>query len=344
MSKEYDVVFYFKSINSIGGVESFFYYLSQKYKNIVVYYREGDATQVNRLAKNVEVHKYKNEQIKCNKFFCNYGLDIEVEAKEKYHIIHCDYKAVKFKPIRYPGFKYLGVSQLVCDHFKELTGETAEVVYNPIVLQKPNVEKKPGLHLISATRLSSEKGGWRIDKLAEMLDKAGVKYDWDIYTNINYRFQSPNIHIKEPKLDLTKEIAEATFLVQLSNAEAFCYSVVEALMLNTNVIITPLPVFDELKITDKEAIRLDFNLQKVDIDKIVKGLGEVKWKPPKDNWSKFLDNNTNYDPNERILVRCKKASLTDIYEHKKFKKKDEYYTPRWRASYLEAKGYVDICD
>ena len=67
MNKEYDVVFYFKSINSIGGVESFFYYLSQKYKNIVVYYREGDTTQVNRLAKYVEVHKYKNEKIKCNK-------------------------------------------------------------------------------------------------------------------------------------------------------------------------------------------------------------------------------------------------------------------------------------
>ena len=131
MNKEYDVVFYFKSINSIGGVESFFYYLSQKYKNIVVYYREGDATQVNRLAKYVEVHKYKNEKIKCNKFFCNYGLDIEVEAKEKYHIIHCDYKAVSFKPIRYPGFKYLGVSQLVCDHFKELTGE--EDYYEKVV-------------------------------------------------------------------------------------------------------------------------------------------------------------------------------------------------------------------
>lgn len=340
MIKEYDVVFYFKSINSIGGVESFFYYLSQKYKNIVVYYREGDSTQVQRLSQNVEVHKYKNEIIKCNKFFCNYGLDIEVEAKEKYHIIHCDYKAVKFKPIRYEGFKYIGVSKLVCDHFTELTGEEAEVVYNPIVLNKPKVEKKPGLHLISATRLSSEKGGWRIDKLAEILDKAGVEYTWDIYTNQKCIFQSPNIHVKPPKLDLTKEIAEASYLVQLSNAEAFCYSVAEALMLGTPVIITPLPVFDEIKITDKEAIRIDFDMKNVDIDKIVKGIDNVNWQPPKDNWDKYLDNNTTYNPNELTEVKIKRKYF-DIEQQRYVSRNEIIKCPKSRASYLEAKKLCD---
>ena len=57
----------------------------------------------------MEVHKYK-EPIKCDKFFCNYGLDIEVEAKEKYEMIHCDFKQVDFKPLVYDGFKYIGVS------------------------------------------------------------------------------------------------------------------------------------------------------------------------------------------------------------------------------------------
>ena len=63
-------VFYFKNINSIGGVESFFYYLSKLYKNMVVYYKEAHPEQIKRLAKNVEVHKYKeNEIIKCDNFF-----------------------------------------------------------------------------------------------------------------------------------------------------------------------------------------------------------------------------------------------------------------------------------
>lgn len=335
-----DNVFYFKMINEIGGVEAFFYYLSKKYKNIVVFYREGDPMQVLRLANNVEVHKYKDEKIKCNKFFCNYGLDIQVEAKEKYHIIHCDYMAVKFKPIMYPGFKYIAVSRLTRDHFTELTGTPAEIIYNPIVINKPKVKKREGLHLISATRLSSEKGGWRIDKLSEMLDKAGIKYNWDIYTNQNCKFTSPNIHVKAPKLDLTKEMAEATYLVQLSNAEAYCYSVVEALMLGTPVIITDLPVFREIGITDKQAIRVDFDLKYVDIDKIVKGLGEVHYTPPESHWEKYLDNNTDYNPNDKVTIEAKRRYY-DLELKRYVERHEEIEVTKARASYLEAKKLCD---
>ena len=109
-----DNVFYFKSINSIGGVESFFYYLSKLYKNMVVYYEEGDPLQVERLAKNIEVRKFKGEKVKCKRLFGNYGLDNflpYVEAEEKYFIIHCDYKKTKrLKPLVYPGFKYIAVT------------------------------------------------------------------------------------------------------------------------------------------------------------------------------------------------------------------------------------------
>ena len=55
-------VFYFKKIGSIGGCESFFYYLSRCYKNLIIYYREGSPEQLKRLAKNVEVKKYNEEK------------------------------------------------------------------------------------------------------------------------------------------------------------------------------------------------------------------------------------------------------------------------------------------
>ena len=150
-------VFYFKNINSIGGCESFFYYLAKKY-DFTLYYKEGNPEQIKRLARLVKVRKYK-EPIKCDKFFCNYGFDIEVEANEKYHIVHCDYKQVWFSPIQYEGFKYIGVSQLACNSFKELTGKEAELSYNPIVLDVPcEMKKREGkLKLISATRLTGEK-------------------------------------------------------------------------------------------------------------------------------------------------------------------------------------------
>ena len=71
-------------------------------------------------------------------------MDIPVEAEEKYHIIHCDYKKVKFSPLMYDGFKYIGVSKLACDSFKELTGKDLELKYNPISIDKIKVNKHKG--------------------------------------------------------------------------------------------------------------------------------------------------------------------------------------------------------
>lgn len=348
-------VFYFRKINTIGGVESFFYYLSKMFKNIVVYYNEADPLQVERLAKNIEVRKHKGETIKCKRLFGNYGLDNflpYVEAEEKYFIIHCDYKRNKYaSPLIYPGFKYIAVSKLAGESFKEMTGLDYELIYNPIVLEKPNVEKKKGLHLISATRLSGEKGAWRILLLSEMLDKAGIKYDWDIYTNkpkkLDHTKLSPNIHLKDPKLDLTKEMTEATWLVQLSDHEAFGLSVAEALILGTPVIVTDIPAFHEIGCNDSNSIILDLFMTNVDIDKIVEGKKPFKYTPPKSNWDKYLDNNREYNPNELVDVKVIKK-YTDVELGQKL----ERFTisgktipmTKLRASYLEAKSLVKICE
>lgn len=338
-------VFYFKEINSIGGVESFFYYLSKLYKNMVVYYKDGNPEQVKRLAHNIEVHKFNNKKIACDRFFCSYGFDIKdyVEAKEYYHIIHCDYKHTRFSPIVYPGFKYIGVSKLVCDSFKELTGIEAELIYNPIAIDKPKVEKKTDkIHLISATRLSPEKGGNRIIKLAEMLDRAGVDYDWKVYSNRHLKKASPNIEKMDTKLDLTKEVAESTYLVQLSNHEAFGLSVAEALTLGTPVIVTDIPAFREIGCKHgKNAIICDLDMKNVDIDMIKNGLPPFKYKPPKSNWDKYLDNETDYNPKELIWVRTKRK-LWDVETDIHYPPNKEIKLTRERASYMEALGYVEV--
>jgi hypothetical protein len=43
---------------------------------MVIYYKEADPNQVARIAKNVEIRKYK-EPIKCDQFFGCYGIDID---------------------------------------------------------------------------------------------------------------------------------------------------------------------------------------------------------------------------------------------------------------------------
>lgn len=341
-------VFYFREINTIGGVESFFYYLSKLFKNMVVYYETADPIQVERLAKNIEVHKHKGEIVKCKRLFGNYGLNNflpYVEAEEKYFIIHCDYKRNKFaSPLIYPWFKYIAVSKLAGESFKEMTGIDYELIYNPVVLDKPKVEKKEGLHLISAQRMSGEKGAWRILLLSEMLDKAGIKYDWDIYTNkpkkLDMKKLSPNIHLKEPKLDLTKEMAEASYLVQLSDHEAFGLSVAEALVLGTPVIVTDIPAFHEIGCNENNAIILDLFLTNLNIEEILKGKKPFKYTPPKSNWGKYLDNNREYNPNELVNVKVRKR-YTDVELGEKLNRGDVRNMTILRASILEAKGLVE---
>lgn len=319
-----------------------FYYLSCLYNNFVIFYREGDPEQIKRFAKNVEVIKYQDKYgtIKCKRFFCNYGLDIPVEAEESYHIIHCDYKHTKFAPIMYPGFKYIGVSKLACNSFKELTGVEAECIYNPVAIEVPKVEKSEKMLLISATRLTSEKGGARMNKLARLLDAAGVDYEWHIYTNKLYRWDSRNIIPMKQKLDLTKEIAEATYLVQLSDHESFGLSVAESLILGTPVIITDLPAFKEIGCKHgKNAIVCDLEMKNVDIEMIKKGLPKFKYTPPKSNWSKYLDNNGKYRPNDKIKVITTRGYLDIVLG--RLTRNTEVYMTKERVSELECKGLVE---
>lgn len=167
MSIEYKNIFYFANINSIGGVETFFYYLAKKYSDIAditVFYRNGEYSQIKRLQKLVRVKKFNNEKIKCKKLFINYTHDIidYVDAEEYIEIIHGDLKALNKAPRLHPKVtKYIGVSQKVCDSFKELTGKDIELCYNPISIDKP----QKVLRLISATRLTKEKRKRQNDKI-----------------------------------------------------------------------------------------------------------------------------------------------------------------------------------
>lgn len=333
-------VFYFKNINSVGGVESFLYYLAKKY-DFTFYYKEADPTQIKRLSQLIKVRKYK-EPIKCDKFFCNYNYDIEVEANEKYHIVHCDYKNVWFAPFLYNGFKYIGVSKLVCDSFKELTGKEIELCYNPIYLDKIKGEKKNDgvLHLISATRLTREKGLSRMQKLARMLEKAGIKYEWKIFTNRRRECVGSYATYIEPQLDISKEMVKADFLVQLSDCEAFCYSVVEALTLGVPVIATDLPVYKELGLNETNSIICDMNMNNIDLTKLNKKY-EFNYQAPQETWNKYLSEKKEYNPNEIVNVKVLRA-YTDIELGIKLKRDEIKEMQQARASYLEAKGLVEI--
>ena len=66
------------------------------------------------------------------------------------------------------------------------------------------------------------------------------------------------------KLNIIDDIAKADFLVQLSDNEGYCYSIVEALNLHVPVIVTPIPVFKEIGLDETNSITLNFDLSNID--------------------------------------------------------------------------------
>ena len=344
-------IFYFRYINAIGGIESFFYYLAKKYKDwdITIYYKNGDINQIKRLKKYVRVKRYKeNEKIVCDKAFFNFNLDIidNVEAKEYIQIAHGDYKAMGVKPNTHPKItKYLGVSKQVCDTFKEMTSYDTDLVYNPIEIDKP----KKVLNLISATRLTPEKGKDRMIKLAKMLDDSNIPYIWTIFTDDTKAINNPNIAYMKPRLDIIDYIANADYLVQLSDNEGYCYSVIESLLVGTPVIVTQCPVFKELGVQNgKNGFILDFEMKKVPIDKIYNSDLKFEYKPKDSNWDKILaKGKSKYkeEMQENVKVRAiYKPFYNDLELDRKIFLDEEFTCSRERAEYLEEEGVIKIIE
>lgn len=344
---KYKNVFYFKLINEIGGIENFFYQLAKKYSDhdITIFYKQGDIKQLQRLTKYVRCIKYKGQQIECEKAFFNFNLDIidNVKADEYICILHGDYKAMKINPPTHPKItKYIGITQLVCDSFEELTGKKAELCYNPFTAESPT----KALRLISATRLTSEKGKDRMIKLANALDGAGIKYEWIVYTNDTNAIDNPSIFYAKTKLDILPYIKSADFLVQLSDNEGYCYSVVEALSVGTPVIVTPCPVYKELGLNDKNSIMLDFDMQNIPTKKI-KAFKSVKYQAPADNWGEmFAKGESTYNAEEAMRV-VKTVCVRNYYDKElnRFVARGEVlYMRPLRADQVEAAGYIEVKD
>lgn len=303
-NKGYKNVFYFRHLNDIGGTEQFLYYLSCLYKDFVVFYSDPNSSlaQIDRLGDNIPVHKYNGGVLECERFFANYSADIldNVEAEEYIQVIHLNYKLQNKVPkIHRKITKCIGVSKSVCRAFTELTGRECECIYNPCIVEKP----KKVLKLISATRLSSEKGKDEMIKLGEILDNAKIPYLWLVFTNDYKEIKNPNIIYMEPRLDIDNYIANSDYLVQLSSSESFCFSVVQAEMLGVPVIVRDLDIWNEIGLKNGEnAFILNYDMSDIPVEEIYNGLKSFKYTPPKSEWGKYLSNDSEYDPNKECTV------------------------------------------
>lgn len=148
------------------------------------------------------------------------------------------------------------------------------------------------LTLITASRISKEKGIERCFKLADLLNKENIPFTWDIYGKAKGHYYNSiksktpaNVFFHGYKENVKEEIKEADYLVQLSDTEGFPYSVYEALSYLTPCIVTNYPSAKEQIKDGVNGYILDMDLSnykkilnnQIKLTKFVELSNEIDW-------------------------------------------------------------------
>lgn len=146
---------------------------------------------------------------------------------------------------------YIAVSKIAA---KKAIGyfptENIEYIQNPFVLDNDLV--KPHLTLTSAFRYSTIKRPDRVEKMASILNKLEIPYTWNVFTDKNENTNNYGLIYRKRVDNPLPYVKDSDYFVLLSDSEAMPYCILEALAVNTKVIVTPLEAYDELNIKNND--------------------------------------------------------------------------------------------
>lgn len=298
----------------IGGVETFLYNwcLNLKdYYDITILYGSGDAVQIERLSHLVKIEKYDStKNYTCDIFLRNSvwgAVPNNIVSKDNRYLEmrHADYQWLQNRgvlKIQYTPFsktnEVIGCAEHVSRKSNLVLHDNPTTIIN-ILAPKKKIPKT--YKFISCTRIDNEKGWERMLTMMDMMKKAGIKFQWDIYTNARKTCKYSEVTFHKPTFDIWEALVAADYCVLLSNAEGCPYTVQEALQYQIPCIVTDIEGCTEL-VTDGVngyVVPLDMNF---DIKKIL----TIPKCPPYDNhaletWLNYLGN-SDYHPEEKIYL------------------------------------------
>ena len=300
------VVIWTEKTCEIGGIETFIYNFCRQmsaYYDITVLYRIIDPKQKARLTPYATVvQNNENVEIQCDTLIVNRITDKapkNVVYKKKVQMVHsCKWSKNLVTP---KDNDYLvPVSKAVARSYEDFK-EDHVVIHNMTFPTKTG----RAIILISATRTgTNEKGQQRMITLSKMLKEKNIPFVWFCFSDYPIK-GADYINFIKPTLDIAPYIKMADYLVQLSDHEGFCYSMVEALELGTPVLTTPLAVLPELGFKDGETgyilpFDMEFDVAKI-YEKQLKGKFDYKYDNKKriKQWKKILGNTV---PTEKVTV------------------------------------------
>lgn len=343
-------VLYFPNFNVVGGIETYCYEMGLKYGkdyDLTVMFLNGDSAMMNHISKVCRVIRYREgDEIICDTFIFGYGYEIleHVQAKRIIQTFHADYINRHLNPCMDERITdRFGVADNTTNGIREHFEWAKDIVtmYNPYTVKKP----RKVLKLVSATRLTPEKGYERMVTLAEKLDEAGIPFHWLVFTDKPREFPNKSISVLPARNDVLDFIADADYLVQLSDTEGYSYSIVEALSVGTPVIVTDIPVAAEQGVVNgKTGFILPFDMSEVPVDAIYKGLRKFTYTPRESHYETVLAKGKAKYAEERKETVTVQARMryNDLELGRVVENGESIDVKPERADVLIAKGIVGI--
>ena len=342
------VVIWTDTTFNIGGIETFIYsFCKNLYKkyDIMVLYNKIGSDQLKRLQEFVRVeHIDLKKKIICDTIIVNRITDKipqNIEYQQSIQMVHaCRLMKEWHVPMNLDHI--VAVSNVVKDSYLETKDNEKCQVINNLTCNEP---VKKALRLISATRLTFEKGGDRISKFAIMLKKNNIPFVWTIFTDHKMNTNIEGLVQMQPTLDIKSYIASSDYLVQFSDSEGFCYSIVEALEMGIPVLTTPIDVLDELGFVDGKhgyILPFEMNEEDIDLDKIQQGVPEFKYsantRKKIKQWQDLLGDSTpvgdyKYTPKTTVSISIIKP-YKSLALHRNVKKDEKFEVSPERAEAL----------
>jgi glycosyltransferase involved in cell wall biosynthesis len=367
------LILYNSNIIHIGGIETLDYNWckqASKYYDILLLYKNCNYEQLERLSEYVQFEQYNPEkQYDCD--ICismtswNGYPDSVIASTGRYiQVIHANYKEllkVNYKYIPwYKTTEHLAVSDTVRDIFNELYNENATTMYNildelqdvkPIIIPKTdNI-----LKLVSATRLSGEKGYNRMIILAKELKKRKIKFIWLIFTDLDVykinKLEMDEIIYMNPTYNIFPYLLWADYGVQLSDTEGYSYFVNECLQYGTAMLITDFDSAKESVINGYSGYLFNMEMSNLDIDKIVNNIPKEFKYTPKATIQDWIDYLGGAEFKEIKSNPIRNRDVLEIKASNKYKDKllkrtiirnEKVIMPRERAKLVCISGYGDV--
>ena len=346
------VAIYAKELDQINGRTTFVYNFCRfmkDYYDIAVFYESGDMSAIKKLRNIVDTRRITDKAICCDTLIVNSILDDVPQVftyDKRIQMVHaCKTNKSWVLP---KSDKTIFVS---CNAMESWGVKGGTFIHNMIA--PPEDDKT--IVLVSATRVSDEKGQHRLVEFGRLLKDKGVKYIWLLFLDLPLKGMTESMVQMPIVPDISPFIKSADYVVHLSDIEAWSYVIIESLMNNTPVITTPIYMLNELGFdVGKNGYVVPFDVSETSdkmIDEIVHKIPKFTFKYDNDTsvnmWRDILGDTTpkkTYTPEQDVTVRIL-VEYDDIELQKHMVIGEFAKMPLARAEYLQNEHrFVKIID